>query len=484
MGLGLTAWLYLRALGLTCCCAFVSLWSQSAGLIGSRGVTPLAARLVNLEERGIDPFALPTALWFDSSDATITALCALGTLASVALLSGLAPRLSIVLIWATYLSLVNAAGLFFQYQWDILLLEVSAASLWIAPSKLWPRRSAAPDLRLSIWLPRIILFKLMFLSGYVKLASGDESWRDLSAMSYHYWTQPIPNGLSHWVNGLPQLFHQGSVVLTFLVELICPFLIFIGRRSRLLAAMAFSGLVLMMGSTGNYGFFHLLTGVLVVSLLDDSALESVARKLGLWTKRVRVWFEDFAAIPRLGWTRYLRRGFLAAMVVFSGLVLTTTLARPLPFPQAAVRAGDWARSWGLSFGYGLFAVMTKQRPELVIEASRDGLSWEAYHFKYKVTDPLQRPPTIVPGHMPRLDWQLWFAALRGGCGRSHWVAALMTRLQLNQPEVLALIDHNPFPNEPPRYIRTRLFEYRPTTRAELARSGAYWERGSPRRACG
>lgn len=298
MNLGLTAWLYLRALGFACCCAFVSLWVQSAGLIGSRGITPLTERLTILEDRGVGFFALPTALWLDSGDAAITAICALGTLASVALLVGLAPRVCIVAIWATYLSIVNAAGLFFQYQWDVLLLEVAAASLWIAPSKVWPRRATAPDLRLSIWLPRIILFKLMFLSGYVKLASGDESWRDLSALSYHYWTQPIPNGLSHWVNGLPQLFHQSSVVMTFFVELICPFLIFMGRRFRQVAMIAFSGLLLMMGSSGNYGFFHLLTGVLVLSLLDDSMLEALARSLGRWTKRVPAWFGDFGVTPQ------------------------------------------------------------------------------------------------------------------------------------------------------------------------------------------
>ena len=139
--------------------------------------------------------------------------------------------------------------------------------------------------------------------------------------------------------------------------------------------------------------------------------------------------------------------------------------------------------WYLVNTYGLFAVMTTSRPEIVIEGSDDQRSWHAYEFRYKPGEPGRAPGWHIP-HQPRLDWQLWFAALRGGCGRSHWVAALMTRLQLNQPEVLALIDHNPFPNEPPRYIRTRLFEYRPTTRAELARSGAYWERGSPRRACG
>lgn len=484
MRLGLTAWLYLRALGLSCCCAFVSLWTQSAGLIGSRGITPLAERLTAIRDWGIDPFELPTALWLDASDAAIAALCGLGTLASVSLLLGVAPRLCVALVWASYLSIVNAAGLFFQYQWDILLLEVTAASLWIAPSALWPKRSAAADLRLSIWLPRLILFKLMFLSGYAKLASGDESWRDLTALSYHYWTQPIPNGLSHWVNGLPPLFHKCSVVLTFVVELLCPFLIFMGRRPRLLAAAAFAGLLLMMGTTGNYGFFHLLTGVLVISLLDDAALESAASKLGGWTGRARAWSTDFEATAATGWTRYARRGFLVAMLSLSLLVLTTTLTRPASFPEPLVRIGAWGRSWGLSFGYGLFAVMTRQRPELIIEASDDGLNWQAYGFKYKVGDPSRRPRTVVPGHMPRLDWQLWFAALRGGCGRSDWVAALMARLQANQPEVLALIDHNPFPTRPPRFIRSRLYDYRFTTREQLRRDGLYWERDSPRPACG
>ena len=103
-----------------------------------------------------------------------------------------------------------------SFQWDILLLEAGFLSLFYADFYLFDsfwargratrndgaganatkttrfsRESLVPPAVMS-WLFRLLIFKLMFLSGACKLASHDETWWNLTALEYHYWTQPLP----------------------------------------------------------------------------------------------------------------------------------------------------------------------------------------------------------------------------------------------------------------------------------------------------
>ncbi|HEV3408784.1 MAG TPA: lipase maturation factor family protein, partial [Chthoniobacterales bacterium] len=118
--------------------------------------------------------------------------------------------------------------------------------------------------------------------------------------------------------------------------------------------------------------------------------------------------------------------------------------------------------------------MTKSRPEIVIEGSADGIDWAAYSFRYKPGD-LQRAPVWVQPHQPRLDWQMWFAALSHP-RQSIWFYGLMQRLLENSPSVLGLLESNPFPQKPPRYVRAILYDYHFTTAAERSASGNWWKR--------
>ena len=97
--------------------------------------------------------------------------------------------------------------------------------------------------------------------------------------------------------------------------------------------------------------------------------------------------------------------------------------------------------------------MTKSRLEIELEGSRDGIEWRPYRFKFKPDGRGLMPPTVAP-HQPRLDWQMWFAAL-GGYEQSPWFARLQARLLEGSPDVLALFDGNPFPDLPPQFIRAR-----------------------------
>jgi hypothetical protein len=125
--------------------------------------------------------------------------------------------------------------------------------------------------------------------------------------------------------------------------------------------------------------------------------------------------------------------------------------------------------------YGLFAVMTTERPEIILEGSEDGSAWQAYEFRYKPGDLYRAPPVVAP-HQPRLDWQMWFAALRRDYAREDWFIRLVEALLNNEPAVLRLLAYNPFPDRPPRYIRAVLYDYEFTTPAEREASGVWWRR--------
>jgi len=124
--------------------------------------------------------------------------------------------------------------------------------------------------------------------------------------------------------------------------------------------------------------------------------------------------------------------------------------------------------------YGLFAVMTTARTEIIIEGSDDGVHWREYAFKYKPGD-VRRPPLWNIPHQPRLDWQMWFAVL-GTPSQNHWFLLLLQRLLENAPVVSALLGCNPFPHKAPLYVRALLYEYRFSSREEKEDTGAWWAR--------
>jgi hypothetical protein len=125
-------------------------------------------------------------------------------------------------------------------------------------------------------------------------------------------------------------------------------------------------------------------------------------------------------------------------------------------------------------GYGLFRVMTKSRPEIVVEGSADGIDWVAYEFKWKPGD-VNQPPHWVAPHQPRLDWQMWFAAL-GTYRQNPWFLGLMKELLNNNSDVTALLSHNPFSDKPPLFVRATVYDYQFTSVEERRATGAWWKR--------
>src|SRR5262249_23202827 len=125
-------------------------------------------------------------------------------------------------------------------------------------------------------------------------------------------------------------------------------------------------------------------------------------------------------------------------------------------------------------GYGLFRTMTTERPEIVVEGSDDGVTWKAYEFRYKAGD-LRRAPPILGLHMPRLDWEMGSAALAKHCTRSPVYLPFVRALLEGSPPVRALLAVDPFPDRPPRYVRSTLWDYTFSTRDERRATGVWWD---------
>ncbi|MDD5302947.1 MAG: lipase maturation factor family protein, partial [Elusimicrobia bacterium] len=405
---GLTVRLVLGGLGLCYFIAFASLGGQVRGLIGSDGIMPAAAMLGAAKAQlGASRFwLLPSVAWLSASDSALSAYCWLGGLASLGLIFDVAAGPSAFICWALYLSLSAVGSDFMSFQWDVLLLEAGLIACFLAP---WRRKAAAPS-RGALWLLRLLLLKLMLQSGLVKLFSGDPSWRNLTALTYHYWTQPLPTPLAWWMNRLPLWAHKVSCLFLFAIELAAPILILFPRRGRAAGAAAIAALMFLIAATGNYGFFNLLTVVLCLSCLDDRFLgRDTPVPAPIAAPKARTW----------------SIGVLAALSLTIGLFETLSIFGAVP--PAPARALIGAVSPLRSFNsYGLFAVMTRARDEIAIEVSADGTAWREWPFLYKPGDPRRAPPLVAP-HMPRLDWQCWFAAL-GEPTDSPWFGNLIFRL--------------------------------------------------------
>lgn len=492
-------WLFLRLLALTHLIAFGSLWVQLEGLVGPRGLLPAARYLAAVREKlGDDAFsALPTLCWWFGSEMFLHVLCGTGVALALLLFAGVMPAICLALLWAAYLSLCCAGQVFFNFQWDALLLETTLLAIFVAPWSFLPLWRAHEPPRAARWLLWWLLFRLMFLSGLVKLTSGDLTWRGLTALTFHYETQPLPTMFGWYMHQLPAWWHRASCAGMFVIELVVPFFFFAPRALRHNAALLTIALMLIIALTGNYTFFNLLTVSLCVLCLDDSWWRSLLRTLPHRLAQCHL-LRDIPPISSRAECHVLRdtspetapgkchvirdtlrRSRVARTFgwVAAGGVLVFTAAQEIAAFRAVPGLAPIARPVGpfRSFNsYGLFRVMTNPRPELIFEGSDDGRTWLAYEFPHKPGD-LTRRPTWVAPHQPRLDWQLWFAAL-GSLQHNPWVYSLCEHLLRGTPEVLALVAHNPFPQQPPRHIRIVRYEYHFTDATARAATGQWWRR--------
>jgi lipase maturation factor 1 len=448
----------LRGLGVVYVSAFGSLAVQLDGLIGSRGILPAAEFLDRAGQGlGMGPatyWRLPTLFWLDASDRALHGVCWGGLGLGLLVIAGILPGACLTLLWLFYLSLTVAGQVFLGYQWDSLLLEAGLLALLLTPWGVRLDRADDAPGPFAIGMFRWLVFRLMFESGVVKLTSGDPAWLGWKALDYHYQTQPMPTWTSWYFHQMPAWFQILSLAFMFYAELVAPFFVF---GPRILRRIGFISLVLLqalIAATGNYGFFNLLAAILCLALLDDRDWEA----LGAMARMTRSTPISKTACP----PHPVARVIVGAV---GGILIAVTAGQALEtvWPSVVVPAPiqvveRWLDPLRIANPYGLFRVMTTERPEITVEGSDDGVSWKPYRFRWKPGE-LDRRPRFATPHMPRLDWQMWFAALSGHCRAAPWFLRFEQRLLDGMPEVLALLRENPFPDRPPRYIRARLSLY-------------------------
>ncbi|XP_059257652.1 lipase maturation factor 2 isoform X2 [Mustela nigripes] len=514
--------LFLQGVAVVFALAFASLYLQIPGLYGAEGILP-ARRTLRPQGKGRwqQLWETPTLLWeapqlgLDTSQG-LELLTLLGTLLALGalLLRRLRNVFVYLLLWAAYLSACQVGQVFLYFQWDSLLLETGFLAVLVAPLRQPPHHKQAPQGGLAgtspheglpFWLVRWLLFRLMFASGVVKLTSRCPAWWGLTALTYHYETQCLPTPASWFAHHLPVWLHRLSVVATFLIEIAVPPLFFAPvRRLRLAAFYSQVLLQVLIIITGNYNFFNLLTLVLTTALLDDGHLTAESGDSHC-QKRPTSWPRALLAVLSLlleltvygllaygtvhyfglevDWEQHVVRsrtmaedGDPAHHVAGGGLPHLGTADGPLEVPYSYIEPSSHGHLWSgahrlfgavehlqLANSYGLFRRMTGLggRPEVVLEGSYDGHHWMEIEFMYKPGNVSRPPPVVVP-HQPRLDWQMWFAAL-GPHTHSPWFTSLVLRLLQGKDPVVRLIQNDvakyPFHKQPPTYVRAQRYKY-------------------------
>ena len=445
----LTRFLILRLLGVIYTFAFLALLLQAVPLIGHDGLLPADAFLDRVRAAGWGFFKLPSIFWLGISDDLIRILAAVGVALGALCAVGVTNAILLFVLWALYLSFVHVGQLWTGYGWDILLCEAGFLAIFLAPPlDLRPIPRHEPP-RVVIWLYRWLAFRIMLGAGLIKLR-GDPCWRDLTCLDFHFETQPLPNPLSAFFHAAPEWVHRAGVVFNHLAEVLAPALIFTSRRLRHIGALIMLAFQVVLILSGNLAFLNWLTIVPILACFDDDFLQRLL-------PRALVGRAQAATKSALG-TRVVA-GCLAALVGFLSIAVVENLL------SSQQRMNSNFEPFELVNTYGAFGSVGRVRDEIIFEGTREAhpgpdTSWIPYEWKCKPGDPTRRPCWVSPYHL-RLDWQIWFAAMEDPDG-APWTVHLVWKLLHGDGATLGLLDKNPFPDGPPRWIRARLYRYQLT----------------------
>lgn len=444
--------LFIQLLGGIYFFAFGAFLFQIRGLIGKEGILPIQNYL-ELVKRHFGPkrfYFTPSVFWINASDTALMIVVAAGTLLSLLLFFNVWPSLILVLLMILYLSIIQTGQDFLSFGWELFLMEVSLNAFLLS-------LTTVPNV--FVWISlNLVLFRFHFQGGAVKLQSRDPNWRNLTGVWYHYQSQPIPNTLAWFAHKLPLGFHRFSTALMLFIELVIPFGIFFGQGMRLGVFFCFTGLQLAIWLTGNFSYLNYLTVVLSVILVSDAYLAPI-----------------FGPAPE---ALQPPLGLDISLSLIGGVLILLQLISLWNhfFPSKALfrKVLEAIQPFHCINRYGIFAVMTTKRYEIVVEGSEDGEEWKEYYFYHKPTELDRRPRRISP-YQPRLDWQAWFLPFRQA-EDSTWFHNFLVRLLQGSPHVLSLLRQNPFPEKPPKFIRAMVYDYEFTDWATRKATGQWWTR--------
>lgn len=445
--------LFLRLLGLVYFAAFGAFLFQIRGLIGKEGILPIESYLellkFHLKKRRF--YFAPSVFWINCSDRALLGVTALGTILSVLLLFNVFPWLILLLLYVLYISIVSTGQDFLSFGWEGFLLEVTFNAIFL---------SLTPVPNPFVWISlNLVLFRFHFQGGIVKLLSGDINWRNLTGVAYHYQSQPLPNTIAWYAHKLPLWFQKLSTALMLLIEIIVPFGMLGNQEIRLGVFLCFIGLQFFIWLTGNFSFLNHLTVVLSLILVGDVYLKPIFGTVAPPVAFSSIFMDVFVSLVGI------------ALLFLQIISLWNFFNKPVSIFTRILR---WVAPFHLANRYGIFAVMTTDRFEIVVEGSDDGVNWQEYLFYYKASELNRRPRRISP-YQPRIDWQAWFLPF-SSFDSEVWFQNFLYHLLIGSPKVLSLLRKNPFPNKPPKYIRSLIYLYEFTTAEEKMKTGNWWKR--------
>lgn len=475
----LTRFVILRWLGFVYVIAFLVAVNQLVPLVGSNGLTPAPLFLHAVAAQTGSAFngflTLPSLFWIDCSDTALRVIPWIGLILACAVAAGFANSIMLAALWILYLSIVHVGQDWYGFGWEIQLLETGFIAIFLCPlldARPFPAR---PPPYAVIVLFRWLIVRIMLGSALIKWR-GDASWSDFirhphgfwtlpNALDYFFETQPIPNPLSVYFHFLPRPLLVMGTVWTFVAEFVAPWFAFWPRWGRLGAGIVMIVFQFSIILSGNFSFFNWLTIVPALACFDDRFLRH------LLPGRLVAQAERAQAIQRPSHGMMGASWALAALVAFLSIPVVLNLASSRQAMNTSFDPLELVNT------YGAFGAVGRQRDVIIFEGTRSNdpnmaTDWKEYATIALPSDPMRAPMQIAP-YQPHLDWQLWFAAM-GSPGQYPWSVNLIWKLLHNDPQTLGLFAGNPFPGEPPRYIRVVHYIY------HFAKPGnpqhAYWTR--------
>jgi len=443
----------LRLLGFIYAIAFLVAINQILPLIGSKGLLPVGEYLAHVKNalgsttNGF--LRLPSLFWFDHSDSSLLVAAWIGLLFSCLVAAGFANALILGVLWFIYLSFVHVGQDWYGFGWEIQLTETGFLAIFLCPLfDMRPFPRAPPPLPV-IYLFRWLTFRIMLGAGLIKIR-GNTMWHDGTALFYHFETQPLPGPLSRWFHFLPRLLLKAGVWMNHLAELIAPWFVFWPRLARQIAGSVIILFQVILILSGNLSFLNWLTIVPALACFDDRFW---ARLLPRFLVRKAETASAAAVIskPMITSSRVL------AVVI--GILSIQPVSNMLSSRQIMNTSFD---PLDLVNTYGAFGTVEKERMNLVFEGTVDDepneqADWKPYIYKGLPVLPDSRSPQVAPYQL-RLDWQLWFAAM-STADEYPWTVNLVSKLLHNDPGALSLFAKNPFPAQPPKFIRVVRYHY-------------------------
>jgi len=444
----LTRFVFLRLFGLVYLFAFLSLALQVVPLVGEHGLLPARLFLDKAESPFSAFIEYPTFFWFFHSDAVLQVLAWIGVALSLVVLVGYANVPILFVLWFLYLSFVHIGQLWYGYGWEMQLLETGFLALFLVPlidARPFPRMLPPVPV---IWLLRWLTFRVMFGAGLIKIR-GDSCWKDFTCLFYHYETQPLPNPLSPLFHFLPQWIHRLGVLWNHIVELVVPFFVFIPRFASIAGVIIVVFHVLLIFS-GNLSFLNYITIAAAVSCFNDTFLKKILPNFIL--KKA-----DYSVTQGKTNNGYL---FASCILVVFVVYLSIPVVQNLLSSHQAMNTSF--NRLHLVNTYGAFGSVGKERYELIVEGTLDEeitphSEWRVYEFIAKPGNVSRALPVVAP-YQPRLDWQIWFAAMQSP-EQNPWLIHLVWKLLHNDEQTLHLLAGNPFSEQPPHFIRVRYYRY-------------------------